>query len=61
MLAPIYRMLGGIPHGMRAYPPFDRHAAAAEGEAVEDEVFNDVEERQQERQRRAATRGRCRR
>ena len=61
MLAPIYRMLGGIPHGMRAYPPFDRRAAAAEGEAVEDEVFNDVEERQQERQRRAATRGRCRR
>ena len=61
MLAPIYRMLGGIPHGMRAYPPFDRRAAAAEREAVEDEVFNDVEERQQERQRRAATRGRCRR
>ena len=58
LLAPMYRMLGGIPHGMLAYRPFDRSAAAAQGEAVADEVFSDVEEAVQterKRKRRAVT------
>ena len=40
----MYRMLGGIPHGMKAFPPFDSSAAASDAEAVADIVLGGFEE-----------------
>ena len=39
-----HRLLGGIPHGMRAFPPFDSSAAASDAEAVADIVLGGFEE-----------------
>ena len=35
-------MLGGIPHGMKAFPPFDSSAAASDAEAAADIIFEEA-------------------